>query len=64
MEKEDIQSWRMSVVLMLLIASSLFLYQQFIGKIFDDVFSLFIFYIPAVISVAIYLAIRRTSERK
>jgi predicted membrane protein len=67
MEKEDIQdikSWRISAVVMLIIALSLFFYQQFINKLFDDVFSLFIFYIPAVISVVLYLAVKKSSSAK
>ncbi|HYB92549.1 MAG TPA: hypothetical protein VED00_00170 [archaeon] len=67
MDKEDaqeIQSWRISVGVILLIAFSLFLYQQFINEIFDYTFSLFIFYVPAVISVVTYIILIRKSNRK
>lgn len=64
MDGEEIQAWRRSAAMMLLIASAVFLYQQFIDQLFhDSLFVLCVFYIPAIIAIVIYLTLRTVGER-
>ena len=64
LERKEIESWRLTATVMVLASAFLFLYDWFVSKIFLDlVFPVCLVYIPTLISVIIYLVVRRVGGR-
>jgi len=61
MHREDeLRTWRVAAAVVTLTAVFVFIIQHFVGRFFDVVFEICIFYIPALVSVTLYLYLRRT----
>jgi len=54
----ELKTWRLSTVVMMVLAATVFLVSRFVGPIFDLVFEICIFYIPAVAIVGLFLYFR------
>jgi len=60
MQREDeLRTWRVAAVVVGLTAVFVFIIQHFVIRFFDVVFEICIFYIPALVSVMLYLMVRR-----
>jgi len=60
MQREDeLKTWRVAAVIVALAAVFVFIIQHFVIRLFDVVFEICIFYIPALVSVMLYLYLRR-----
>lgn len=53
------KTWRAAAVIVTLTAAFVFLAERFVGRFFDTIFEVFIFGIPAVASIMLYLYFRR-----
>jgi antibiotic biosynthesis monooxygenase (ABM) superfamily enzyme len=58
-KQEESKSWRIATITMLVIAAIVFLIQRFAGPVFDLVFEVCIFYVPAVVMVLLFLYFRQ-----
>jgi antibiotic biosynthesis monooxygenase (ABM) superfamily enzyme len=58
-KQEESKSWQIATITMLVIAAMVFLVQRFAGPIFDFVFEICIFYVPAVVMVLLFLYFRQ-----
>jgi len=58
-KQEELKSWRIATLIIVVLAATVFLIQRFIGQVFDLVFEVCIFYIPAVAVVFLLLYFRR-----
>lgn len=60
MQREnELKTWRLAAVILVLLAALVFFTQRFTGRFFDVVLEIFIFYIPAFSIVVLYLYLRR-----
>jgi len=60
MRREDeLKTWRVAAVIVAFTAVIVFIIQHFVIRFFDVVFEICIFYIPALVSVMLYLYLRR-----
>lgn len=60
MQREgELESWRVAAVVVVLTAIFVFIIQRFVIRFFDVVFEICIFYVPALVSVMLYLYLRR-----
>jgi hypothetical protein len=57
-ERMDLEAWRQATAIVMFLAALVFLVQRLFGPIFDVVFEIFVFYVPAVTIVALYLHFR------
>jgi len=57
-KQEESKSWQIATVTMLVIAAAVFLIQRFAGPVFDFVFEICLFYVPAVVIVILFLYFR------
>lgn len=57
--KDELATWRNASIAVVLVAAFIFLIQFFVRRFFDPVFEICIFYIPALVSVILYLYQRR-----
>jgi hypothetical protein len=64
LERKEIESWRLTAIVMVLASASLSIYDWFVSKIFLDlIFPICLVYIPTFISIIIYLVVRRVGGR-
>jgi len=57
--KNELKTWRLATVILVLLAASVFFTQRFIGRFFDIAFEISIFYVPAFVIVVLFLYFRR-----
>jgi len=57
--EDELKTWRLASVVLILLAATVFFTQRLIGQLFDIVFEIFIFYIPAFAIVVLFLYFRR-----
>jgi hypothetical protein len=55
----ELKTWRLATLVLVLLAVLVFLVQRFIGRFFDSVFEIFIFDAPAFLIVVLFLYFRR-----
>ena len=55
----ELKTWQLATVVLVLLAAFVFFSQRFIGRFFDSVFEIFIFYIPAVLIVLLFFYLWR-----
>jgi len=55
----ELKTWRLATVVLVLLAAFVFFSQRFIGRFFDTVSEIFIFYVPAFLIVLLFLYLRR-----
>jgi len=55
----ELKTWRLATVILVLLATFVFLIQRFIGQFFDVFFEIFIFYAPTFVIVVLFLYFRR-----
>jgi hypothetical protein len=55
----ELKTWRLATVILVLLATLVFLIQRFIGQFFDVFFEIFIFYAPAFLIIVLFLYFRR-----
>jgi hypothetical protein len=60
-KQEESKSWFIATIVILAIAATVFLVQRFAGPVFDFVFEVCIFYVPAVVTVFLFLYFRKKS---
>ncbi len=61
-KQEELKAWYIATFIMVTLASVVFVIQHFFSPIFDTVFEVCIFYIPAVAIVIILLYFRNKSN--
>jgi len=54
-DKMELEAWRQATFLVISLALLVFFVQRFFGPIFDIVFEIFIFYVPAATITLLYL---------
>jgi len=54
----ELKTWRLATVVLVLLAAFVFFSQRFIGRFFDTVFEIFIFYVPAFLIVFLFLYLK------
>jgi len=54
----ELKAWRVSTLIMVILAAAVFLVQRLLGPLFDLVFEICIFYIPTFTIVALFLYFR------
>jgi len=60
--ENELRTWGLATVILVLLAASVFFTQRFIGQFFSDiVFEICLFYIPAFAIVVLFLYFRRRS---
>ncbi len=58
-QKDELDTWRAAAIVLVLFALSAFLVQFLVGRlILDYVLEICIFYVPAVVSVLLYVYLR------
>jgi hypothetical protein len=57
-KQEESKSWLIATITILVIAASVFFIQRFAGPVFDFVFEVCIFYVPAVVMVSLFFYFR------
>jgi hypothetical protein len=55
----ELKAWRLSAFIMVALAALVFVVQRFFGPVFDSVFEICIFYIPAFTAVILFLYLRK-----
>ncbi len=55
----ELKTWAVAAVVVILTATSVFFSQRFVGRFFDIAFEICIFYIPAFASLMLYLYFRK-----
>jgi hypothetical protein len=60
--QEELETWRIAALVMVTLAAAVFLVQRVVGPIFDVVFEIFIFYVPAFAIVALLLYFRKKAN--
>ena len=64
LERKEVESWRLTAIVMVLTSAFLFLYDWFVRKIFLDlVFQVCLVYVPTLVSVIVYFVVRRGGGR-
>ena len=64
LKRKEIESWRLTAIVLASTSAFLFLYDRFVSKVFVDlVFPTCLVYIPTLISVIVYLVVRREGGR-
>ncbi len=61
---EEEKAWLIAAIVLGLLASSTTLYQVFISPLFEPTFHLFVFQVPALISLASWLYIRLSRKSR
>ena len=56
--QDELKTWYIAAFIVVAIAASVFVIQHFASQIFDTIFEICVFYIPAVSAVAILLYFR------
>jgi len=54
-DKVELEAWRQATFVVVSLAALVFLVQRFFGPVFEVVFEICIFYVPAVAIVLLYL---------
>jgi len=62
-DANEVESWRLAALTMMIIAGIVFIVQQFFIRLFDQVFVICVFYLPTFLLVIAFLWFRRASER-
>jgi hypothetical protein len=62
-DTDEVKSWRSAALTMTIIAGIVFIVQQFFTHLFDQVFVICVFYLPAFILIIAYMWVKRASER-
>jgi len=57
-EVEELKTWRLATVIMVMVAVVAFVTQRLTGPVFDAVFEICIFYIPAFTLIGIFIYFR------
>jgi hypothetical protein len=57
-ERVELDAWRQATAIVIFLAALVFLVQRFFGPVFDVTFEIFVFYVPAVTIVMLYLYFR------
>jgi hypothetical protein len=60
-KQEESESWLIATIVILVVAGTVFLIQRFAGPVFDFVFEVCIFYVPAIVMVFLFLYFRKKS---
>jgi len=55
----ELKAWRLSTFIMIILAAFVFVVQRFLGPVFDFIFEICIFYIPAFTAVVLFLYFRK-----
>jgi len=56
---DELKTWRLATIILVLLAAVMFFFQHFIAQFFDIAFEIFIFYVPAFLIVLLFLYFRR-----
>jgi len=57
-EAEELQTWRLATAVMVVVAVVAFFIQRLVGPVFDVVFEICIFYVPAFTLIGIFLYLK------
>ena len=62
-EIDEIHEWRLNLIITGTISAVILLIQNFIRRLFNPAFEFFIFYLPFITSIIIYLKLRLEEKR-
>jgi len=57
-KEQQLKAWRISTLIMIVLAATVFFVQRLVGPVFDFVFEICVFYIPVFTIVGLFLYFR------